>query len=87
MAIAAKFDDSAVKGKAGLTKFTPPFYTFDVDIDQFDADRYLPQADPKQPFDLAALKDLKASGSVRIGTLTMSNVKATNVRIELKAAN
>lgn len=86
-AFAAKFDDSAVSGKAGLAKFMPPSYTFDINIDQLDADRYLPQSDPKQPFELAALKDLKASGSVRIGTLTMSNVKAKNVRIELKAAN
>ena len=86
-AFAAKFDDSSMNGKAALARFTPPSYTFEVNIDQLDADRYLPQSDPKQPFDLAALKDLKASGSVRIGTLTMSNVKAKNVRIELKAAN
>ena len=87
VAFAAKFDDSAISGKAGLAKFMAPSYTFEVNIDQLDADRYLPQSDPKQPFELAALKDLKASGSVRIGTLTMSNVKATNVRIEIKAAN
>lgn len=84
LVFAAKFDDSAVKGTVGLTKFTPPFYTFDITIDQLDADRYLPQPDPKQPFDLAALKGLKASGSVKIDVLTVSNVKTTNVRIEIK---
>ena len=81
-----KFDDSSVSGKAGLAKFAPPFYTFDINIDQLDADRYLPRPDPKQkqpeqPLDLSALKGLNASGSLKIGSLKMSNVKASNVRI------
>ena len=87
-----KFDDSNISGKAGLTKFTPPFYTFDITIDQLDADRYLPKSDPKQkqpeqPLDLAALKGLNANGSIKIGTLKVANVKAANVRVEVKAAN
>jgi AsmA protein len=85
LAFTSKFDASAVKGKAALTQFTPPFYTFDIDIDQLDADRYLPQPDPKQPLDLSAFKGLRASGSVKIGVLKMSNVKATNARIEIKS--
>jgi AsmA protein len=89
---ATKFDDSNINGKAGLTKFTPPFYTFDINIDQLDADRYLPKSDPKkkepeQPFDLSALKGLNANGSLKIGSLKVSNVKAANVRIDVKAAN
>ena len=89
---ATKFDDSNISGKAGLTKFTPPFYTFDITIDQLDADRYLPKSDPKQkqpeqPLDLAALKGLNANGSIKIGTLKVANVKAANVRVEVKAAN
>jgi AsmA protein len=89
---ATKLDDSNINGKAGLTKFKPPFYTFDVNIDQLDADRYLPKSDPKQkqpeqPLDLAALKGLNANGSIKIGTLKVANVKAANVRVEVKAAN
>lgn len=91
LTFAARFDDSNISGKAGLAKFTPPLYTFDVNIDQIDADRYLPKTDPKQqpeqPLDLSALKSLNANGSLKIGTLTMANVKASNVRIEVKAAN
>jgi len=87
LTFAAKIDDSAIKGRMGLTKFTPPFYAFDIDIDRLDADRYLPQRDSKEPPDLAALKSLNASGSVKIGALTLSNVKATNVRIEIKSAD
>ncbi len=89
---ATKFDDSNINGKAGLTKFTPPFYTFDINIDQLDADRYLPKSDPKQkqpeqPIDLASLKGLNANGTIKIGTLKVANVKAANVRVEVKAAN
>jgi len=101
LSFATKFDDSNISGKAGLTKFTPPFYTFDVDIDQLDADRYLPKSDPKQkqqkqpeqpsqpeqPLDLSALKGLNANGSLKIGALKVANVKASNVRLEIKAAN
>jgi AsmA protein len=92
MTFATKLDDSNINGKAGLAKFTPPSYTFDVNIDQLDADRYLPKSDPKQkqpeqPLDLSALKGLNANGSIRIGSLKVANVKAANVRVDVKAAN
>ena len=92
LTFATKFDDSNINGKAGLSKFAPPFYTFDINIDQLDADRYLPKSDPKQkqpeqPFDLSALKGLNANGSLKIGSLKVANVKAANVRIDVKAAN
>ena len=92
MTFATKLDDSSISGKAGLAKFTPPSYTFDVNVDQLDADRYLPKTDPKQkkpeePFDLSALKDLNASGSLQIGSLKVTNIKASNVRLDVKAAN
>lgn len=92
LTFATKFDDSTINGKAGLSKFAPPFYTFDINIDQLDADRYLPKTDPKQkqpeePLDLAALKGLNANGSIKIGSLKVANVKAANVRVDIKAAN
>ena len=92
LAFATKLDDSNIDGKAGLSKFTPPFYTFDINIDQLDLDRYLPKSDPKQkspeqPLDLAALKGLNANGSIKIGSLKVANVKAANVRVDVKAAN
>ena len=92
LTFATKFDDSTISGKAGLAKFTPPSYTFDISIDQLDADRYLPKSDPKQkqpeqPLDFSALKGLNANGSIKIGSLKVSNVKAANVRVDIKAAN
>jgi AsmA protein len=90
LTFATKLDDSNISGRAGLAKFAPPFYTFDLAIDQLDADRYLPKTDPKakqpeQPFDFSALKGLNASGSVKIGSLKLANVKASNVRLDIKA--
>ncbi len=41
-------------------------------------------ADPK--IDLSALKTLNANGSLRIGALTVNNIKAQNVQVKLRAA-
>jgi AsmA protein len=101
LTFATKFDESTINGKASLARFAPPSYTFDISVDKLDADRYLPksaaskgtpQSRPKsqpseQPIDLTALKDLNASGTVRIGSLKVSNVKTSNVRLDIKAAN
>ena len=104
LTFATKFDDSTISGKAGLTKFTPPYYTFDIDIDKLDADRYLPKSEPmantavsgaapvgaaapEQPLDLSALKELNATGSLKIGALKVKNVKSSNVHVVVKAAN
>jgi len=103
VAFATRLDESNINGRAGLTRFTPPSYTFDVNIDQLDADRYVAKSDAKgkpggppsepkgkpreEPFDLGALKDLNITGTVRIGSLKVSGVKASNVRLDVKGAN
>ena len=101
LTFATKFDESTINGRAGLAKFSPPTYIFDVSVDKLDADRYLPkpaasQPAPKgkpkatpseQPIDVAALKDLNANGTVRIGALKVSNARTSNVRLDIKAAN
>ncbi|MBX3664165.1 MAG: AsmA family protein [Burkholderiales bacterium] len=43
-------------------------------------------ATPVQPFDLSALKTLRADGNLRIGALTVNNLKLQNLRAGLKAA-
>ena len=40
--LAAKLDDSNIRAKLGLESFVPAAYSFDVDIDRLDVDRYLP---------------------------------------------
>ncbi len=96
--LAGKVGDSNIKAKIGVAGFTPPGINFDVDIDQLDLDRYMPppaaggkpagaggQKQAEQPFDLSGLKSLRASGTLRIGSLKASGVKASNVRLDVKA--
>ena len=91
-----KLDDSQIKGSLGISHFAKPLYTFDIDIDQLDVDRYVSTsngssstpADKKssdKPLDLSALKALNADGSLRIGNLKYGKTKASNIRIDLKA--
>lgn len=39
----------------------------------------------EQPLDLSGLRDLRASGVLRIGALKFNNIKAANVRVNLRA--
>jgi AsmA protein len=91
-----KVDDSKIKGSFAISHFSKPLYTFDLDIDQLDLDKYAVTggADAKsntsakasdKPLDLTALKTLNADGSLRIGTLKYGKTKASNIRIDLKA--
>ena len=91
-----KLDESSIKGSLGISRFANPIYTFDLDIDRLDADRYIAEpegkasadstkSDPNTPIDLSALRQLNANGELRIGWLKLANVKSTNVRIKLKS--
>lgn len=92
-----KLDDSTIKAKFSVADFTALGTTFDIAIDRLNVDRYLPPrkaADtatapaapqPEQPIDFSPLKKLDVAGSLRIGDLTVSNIKAQNVAVELKA--
>jgi AsmA protein len=86
---------SQVKAQIGVNGFADPAISFDVDVDKFDADLYMPPktaeapkaAGPEQPLDLSALRKLNLDGSLRIGSLKVANVRSTNVRLDLKARN
>jgi AsmA protein len=51
--LSSKFDESTIQAKLGLTKFSPPAYAFDVNVDRLNVDRYFPPeqkpAAPAQP--------------------------------------
>ena len=96
--LAGKIADSSVKARLDIAGFATPAVNFDVEIDQLDVDRYLPQPagvgqtagagkqpEREQPFDLSGLRDLRASGTLKIGALKANNVRASNVRLDLKA--
>lgn len=95
-----KLDDSHIQGNVGISQFSKPLYTFDLNIDKLDLNRYLPAAEAKaaetkavektansaeQPIDLSALKALNAQGNIRIGWLKYGKTEAKNLNIGLKA--
>lgn len=95
--LAGSLLQSQVKAKLALKGFADPAIRFDVDIDQLDADLYLPkkaattavaktEPAPEQPFDLSALRKLNLDGSLRIGSLKVANVKSSQLRIDVKAS-
>ena len=47
--LTAKLDESSIKAKLGLAKFSPPAYRFDVAIDQLNLDKYFPPAPENAP--------------------------------------
>ncbi len=85
----AKVDDSQIKGSLGISQFDKPLYTFDLDIDRVDADRYIAKDSSSKakdkPIDLSALKALNAKGSLRIGSLKYGKIQSSNIKIDLKA--
>jgi len=90
--ISGKFDDSELKGSFSISEFSHPKYTFDLDIDNLDIDKYATTSsatakptDPNKPADLSALKALNADGSLRIAHLKYGKTNANNVRIDLKS--
>jgi AsmA protein len=92
--LAGKIADSTIKAQLGVNGFAPPGLNFDIDIDQLDLDKYAPPAQAAggatagtdKPIDVSALRTLRANGKVRIGSLKMSNIKASNVRLDIRAA-
>ncbi len=97
--LTAKFDDTTIKGKAAVAKFSSPHYTFDVDVDKLNLDRYLaaspkgrpaPGANSKVdvdvPVDLSGLKGLRADGKLGVGALQLQGLKLTDLKAEMHAA-
>jgi len=42
-----KLDDTRIQGNVGVSQFSKPLYTFDLNIDKLDLNRYLPAAEAK----------------------------------------
>jgi AsmA protein len=100
--LAGKVADSAVKARVDVAAFAPLAFDFDVDIDQLDVERFTGPAQtakagdkpaagaaakqPDKPLDLSALRDLRANGALRVGALKTSKLKASNVRVDVKAS-
>ena len=98
--LTAKFDETTIKGKAAMAKFDAPHYTFDIDVDRLNLDRYLvasPKAKPAPganakvdvdvPVDLSGLKGLRADGKLAVGALQVQGLKLAELKAQLRAAN
>ena len=93
--LAGSLLQSQAKIKLAVKNFSGPAIRYDVELDQFDADMYLPKRQtetaaiakpvPEQPFDLSGLQKLNLDGSLRIGTFKIANVESTKLRIDVKA--
>jgi len=98
--LTAKFDETTIKGKAAMAKFDAPHYTFDIEVDKLNLDRYLvaspkgkpaPGANAKVdvdvPVDLSGLKGLRADGKLSVGALQVQGLKLAELKTQLRAAD
>jgi AsmA protein len=93
--LAGKVGESKVKAQLTTAGFAAPVYTFAVDIDELDLDRYAasdtsgrakapkPPGNPGESL-LAPFADLPATGTLTVGVLKSANLKAGNVRLVVK---
>ncbi len=95
------FDDTSLTGKTGVKNFEKPAITYDLKMTGIDADRYLPPpsddaaeeaapapvavevVEPELPLD--TLRDLNIDGRFSLESLKISNLKANDIRADLKA--
>ena len=84
----AKLDASNIKGKLGMARTAQPSYSFGLDIDLLNLDRYLAASEnkPDAAVDLSGLKGLNAQGQLQVGALQVQGLKLSKLKAQLKAA-
>lgn len=94
-----KLGESRMKAKINVLDLATRRSTFDVDIDKFNVDRYLPagkpgepaqapsKSQPEQPIDFSPIKTLDIAGSLRIGELIVSNLKMQSLQAQVRVKN
>ena len=97
--ITGQFADSNIEAKLAASAFAPPSLNFDVNIDQLDLDRLLPQqresgenlkktrgsSASEQWLDLSVLESVNVQGSVRVGRLKAVNTKSSRAVLEIRS--
>jgi AsmA protein len=86
----AKIDDSKITGTMALKDFSHPAYTFDLNINRLDLDRYIAadwikryQGDATL-FDLGGIKEMNLRGSLRAGEIKMAKLEASKLAADIK---
>ena len=97
-----ELDQSTLTGTARVRNFAAPRIGFDLTLDAIDLDAYLPpekqaEAPPATPAEAAAgaaaqlpldtLRKLNLDGSLKIGSLKVSNLRTRDVAVKIQAAD
>jgi AsmA protein len=92
-----QLDDSRFEGRFSVQDFAAPAWDFDLDVDRIDLDRYrtasaagaapgpAATAADASAFDLSALRDLRASGRLRVGQLRAAGLTARQLQAGVQA--
>lgn len=100
VALDGQLDSTTLALKAGVKNFAHPAIDFDLAVGELDADRYLPRSEktaapaatkagpsaPEPVIDLSPLQGIHASGALKVASLKIMNIKARDLRLQLKAA-
>ncbi|MBI4293654.1 MAG: AsmA family protein [Betaproteobacteria bacterium] len=91
--LSTRFDESKIALKFGVPKFSPLALSFDLDVDRLNVDKYLPpkkaeekKAEADGKLDFSALRSLDLTGVAKVGQLQVANVKAADLRVQVRAA-
>lgn len=92
--IAGGLLQSQVEATVVVNGFQNPAIRFNIDIDQLDADSYLPEdairkpsAPTDKPFNFTFMENLNLEGKLHIGALKIANIKLSQVHLDIQAAN
>ncbi|MGA9852102.1 MAG: AsmA family protein [Gammaproteobacteria bacterium] len=93
-----KLDDTTLTGTAAVKDFKSRALTFNLNLDQFDADRYLPPPKPATPLQpreqididkvsipVRTLRSLNLDGQLHIGQFTLLDTHSSNIDMGLSA--
>jgi AsmA protein len=86
----AKVDDSEFTGTMALKDFSHPAYTFNLNINRLDLDRYIAadwiklyQKDATR-FDLGGIKEMNLRGTLHAGEIKMAKLEASKLAADIK---
>jgi AsmA protein len=86
----AKIDDSKITGTMALKDFSHPAYTFNLNINRLDLDRYIAadwiklyQKDATR-FDLGGIKEMNLRGTLHAGEIKMAKLEASKLAADIK---
>ena len=88
--LGAKIGDSEIAGKVALTDFSHPAYTFDLQVNRIDLDRYVSSdwirryQNNTTQIDLGGIKNLTLIGHLRADEFRAAKLKVTKLSADIK---